>query len=172
MTTLIPKTSPPFCHEWQRVSNSSSNVVVIKRASILILIIIIVVGVIIIVLVLKCIWRRKGRLYEATKLNLPTSNTADTGFHLIQLSSECIKASIHALKLRHDRLEGYTTHRWRRCECGRSARSRKSHCLYPWPLRLKLGLAPSDGSSVYGTHNHKMRRLGIGDKKNGEKASW
>ena len=38
-------------------------------------------------------------------------------------------------------------------------------CLCPWPFRSKLGLAPSNGSNVYGTHNHKMRRLGIGDRK-------
>ena len=30
---------------------------------------------------------------------------------------------------------------------------------------MKLGLAPSNGSSVYGTHNGKVCRLWIGDKK-------
>ena len=36
-------------------------------------------------------------------------------------------------------------------------------CL--WLFRLKLGLTPSDSSSVYGTHDRKMRRLGIRDRK-------
>ena len=39
MTTLIPKTTPPFCQEWQRASISSSHHIVTGRASILILII-------------------------------------------------------------------------------------------------------------------------------------
>ena len=65
MTTLIPKTTSPFCHKWQRVSNSSNHLAITGRASILILIIIIIiVRVTIIVLVLKCLWRRRGRLYK------------------------------------------------------------------------------------------------------------
>ena len=63
----------------------------------LILIIITVVGVTIIIFILKCLWRRRGRLYEAIKVNLPLSNTANTGVYLTQLIIECVKANIHAL---------------------------------------------------------------------------
>ena len=42
-------------------------------------------------------------------VSLPSGNTANTSVHLIQLSSECIKASIHALKLRHDRIKSHTS---------------------------------------------------------------
>ena len=107
MTTLIPKTTPPFCHEWQRVSNSSSHRVVTGRASILILILIIimVVGVTIIVLVLKCLWRKRGRRHEATKASLPSSNTVDMSVHLTQLITKCVKVSIHVLN-RNDNRSG------------------------------------------------------------------
>ena len=140
MTTLISITTPHFCHEWQRVSKSSSYLIVTGKASILILIliIIIVVKVTIIVFVLRCLWRRRGRLYEATKASLPSSNTADTGVHLTQLITKCVKASIHALQLRHDRLEGHTTCRWRRCGCGRSKRSWRSRRLNLWLPWSKL----------------------------------
>ena len=85
---------------------SSRHLVSAERASISILIIIIVVGAII---VLGCLERRRERLYKATKASLPSSNTADTGVHLIQLSRECIKMSIHALKWRHNRVQSYTS---------------------------------------------------------------
>ena len=97
MTTLISKTTSPFCHKWQRVRVSSRHLIIVGRASISILIIIIIVGVII---VLGCLGRRRGRLHKTTKVSLPSSNMTDTGVHLIHLSSECIKAIIYALKLR------------------------------------------------------------------------
>ena len=100
-----------------------------------------------------------GRLYKATKASLPSSNTTDTGVHLTQLITECVKASIHALKLCQDDLKGHTTRRWRRSE-----RSRRSHLLNLWPLRLKLGLALSKGSSIYGTHRGEVCRLRIGNR--------
>ena len=159
ITTLIPKLLHFFYHEWQRVSKSSNHLIVTGWASILILILIIII------VILRCLWRRRGRLYEATKASLPSSNTTDTGVHLTQLITECVKASIHALQLRHDRLESHTTHGWRRCECGRSGRSQRSCCLCLWPLQSKLGLAPSDNSNIYGTHNRKVCRLWIGDRK-------
>ena len=62
-----------------------------------------------IVLIPKSLWIKRGRRNEATKVSLSFSNTTDVGVHLIHLSSECIKASIHALKLHHDCLEGHTT---------------------------------------------------------------
>ena len=37
--------------------------------------------------------------------------TADTDVHLMQLSRECIKVSINALKLRDDCIKGHTSHR-------------------------------------------------------------
>ena len=167
MTTFIPKTTLPFFHEWQRAINSSGHLIVTGRASNLILIIIIVVGITIIVLVLRCLWRRRGRRHETIKASLSMSNMVDTGVHLTQLIIECVKASIHALKLRHDRLEGHTTHRWR-SGCRWSGRSWRSHRFSSWPLRSKLGLAPSNGSSIYGIHSRKVCRLKIGDRKNAE----
>ena len=83
---------------------SSRHLISAGRASISILIIIVVVGVVIVLECLRCLGRRKGRLYKATKVSLPSSNMADTGVHLIQLSKKCTKASIHALKLHHDRV--------------------------------------------------------------------
>ena len=165
MTTLISKTILPFCHERQRISKSSSHLLIIGQANILIPIIIIIIRVTIIVLVLRCLLRRRGRLYEATKVSLPSSNTVDMGVHLTQLIIECVKVSIHALQLRHDHLEGHTTCWWRRCRCGKSGRSRRSHCLCQWLFRSKLGLVSSDSSSIYGTHDRKMRTLGIRDIK-------
>ena len=127
MTTFISKTTSPFCHKWQRVRVSFKHLVSVGKASISILIIIvIVVGVII---VLGCLGRRRGRLHKATKVSLPFSNTANMGVHLIHLSSECIKASIHALKLRHDRIKSHTSRRRRGSRGGWSWKSGRS-C---WP---------------------------------------
>ena len=129
MNTLITKTTPPFCLEWQRVRVSSRHFVSAGRASISIFIIIVVIGVVIILECLRCLGRRRGRLHKATKESLLSSNVADMGVHLIQLSRECIKASIHALKLRHDRIQSHTS-----CWSGRSCRTGP-----PW---MKLRLAP------------------------------
>ena len=69
----------------------SSHLLVTGRASILILILIniTITGVTIIVLLLKCLWRRRGKRYETTKVILSLCNTTNMGVHLIQLSSEC-----------------------------------------------------------------------------------
>ena len=96
MTTLISKTTSPFCHERQRLRVLSGHLVNTGRASISILIIIIVVGVII---VLGFLGRRRGRLHKATKASLPLGNMADMDVHMTQLITEIVKASIHALKL-------------------------------------------------------------------------
>ena len=88
---------------------SSRHLVSTGRASTSILIIIVIVEVVIILGCLKCLKRRKGRLYKATKARLPSSSTADTGVHLIQLSKECIKVSIQALKLHHDCIQSHTS---------------------------------------------------------------
>ena len=95
MTTLITKTISLFCHEWQRVRVSTRHLISAGRASISILTIIIVVRAIVVLGCLKCLKRRKGRLHKVTKASLPSGNTVDTGVHLIQLSRECIKTSIH-----------------------------------------------------------------------------
>ena len=110
MTNLITKTTPPFCHEWQKVRVSSRHLVNARRASISILIIVVFVGVVIVLRCLRCLGRRRGRLHKATKESPSSSNTANTGVHLIQLNRKCIKASIHALKLRHDRIQSHTSH--------------------------------------------------------------
>ena len=142
MTTFISKTTPSFCHEWQMVSISSRHLVIAGWASISILIIIIVVGVI--VIILGCLGRRRGRLYKATKASLLFGNTTDTGVHLIQLNRECIKASIHALKLRHDRIKSHTTRWGRRSRGGWSWRSGRSCRLCLGPLWSELRLARSN----------------------------
>ena len=90
MATLIFKTTSSFCHEWQMVSISSRHPVIAGWASISIIIIIIVIEVI--VIILGCLGRKRGRLHEATKVSLPSSNMVDTGVHLIQLITESIKA--------------------------------------------------------------------------------
>ena len=41
----------------------------------------------------------------------------------------------------------------------------RSHRHGPWPLRLKLGLALSNGHRVNGTHHGELKRLGIGDRR-------
>ena len=165
MTTLIIKTTPPFRHEWQRVKVSRRHFVKVGRASISTLIIIVGVGVIII-LVLRCLGchgRKRGRLDKATKASLPSSNTANTGVRLIQLSKECIKESIHALKLLHDRIKGHTSCWSRESGGGWSWRSGRSyHIGLP---RTKLHLAPFNGSGVNGTHNGELVRNGKRNKK-------
>ena len=163
MTTLIPKTTSPFCHEWQKASNSSIHLVVTERASIRIFMLIII-EVTIIILVLKCLWRRRGRCHKATKASLSSCNTTDISVHLTQLITKCVKASIHALKLHHDRLESHTRRR-RRSGWRWSRRCRRSHHLSSWPLWSKLGLVPSNSRCVYSTHNREVCRLKIGDRK-------
>ena len=81
--------------------------------------------------------------------------------HLINKS---VKASIHVLKLRHDRFESHTTRGRRRSEGGRSGMGQRSRRLDPWPLQSKLGLAPSNRHRTYGTHNDEVRRLEIKDR--------
>ena len=161
MTTFISKTTSHFCHQWQRVRVSSRHFISTGRDSISILIIIIVVGVIII---LGCLGRRGGRLYKATKVSLPSSNTTNMGVHLIHLSRECIKASIHALKLRHDRIKGHNSHKRRR--------SRGGWSFWPGSPRTKLRFALFNGSSIYSTHNVEMVGQGKREQKNGIKSSW
>ena len=164
MTTLISKLLPFFCHEWQRVSTSSRHLIIIGRASTIILISIITVGAII-TLILKSRWRWRRNNSETTHVGLSLCNTTNTGVHLTQLITKCVKVSIHAHKLCHDGLKSHSTHRSRRSEGGWSGRRWRSRHLYlgpPWP---KLCLAPSDNSSIYGTHNHEVMRLGKGDRK-------
>ena len=113
----------------------SSQLIITGRASILISNSInITTKVTTIVLVLRCLGRRRRRLYEATKASLSSSNMTDMGVHLIQLSSECIKASIHALKLRHDRIKSHTSRRRRGSKDGQSWRSGRS--CRPGPPRM------------------------------------
>ena len=154
MTTLISKITSPFCHEWQRVRVSSRHLVSTGRASISILIIIIILG---------CLGRRRGRLHKATKASLLSGNTADMGVHLIHLSSECIKARIHALKLCHDHIKGYTSRKRRGSRDGWSWRSGRSYRLEP--PRTKLHLASFNGNGIYSTHNMEVVEQGKGNRK-------
>ena len=164
MTTLISKTISPFCHEWQRVSTSSRHLIITGQASTIILIHIITARAIV-TLILRSQWRWRRSNSETTHGSLSSCNTTNTGVHLTQLITECVKASIHAHKLCHDGLKCHSTRKRRRSGCGWSSRSWRSCRLYSRPPRSKLCLAPSNGSCIYGTHNCEVRRLKKGDKK-------
>ena len=126
MTTLISKITSPFCHEWKRIKVSSRNL--IGRASISIIIIF--------SLRIRSHWRRwrKSLRSEATYDRLPPCNTTDTNVHLIQLCRECIKASIHTLKLHHDVSKGHIIRRRGRSKCGWSrSRWRRTGGKSCWP---------------------------------------
>ena len=96
---------------------------------------------------------------------MSSCNTTDTGVHLTQLITECVKVSIHALKLCHDHLKSHTTHRRRRSKYGWSGRCRRRDRLGPWPLQSKLGFALLNGHCVYGTHDREVCRLKIEDRR-------
>ena len=163
------KTTPPFCHELQRVSTSSRHFIITGRASILILISIITVGAIV-TLILGSRWRWRRSNNEITHDSLLLCDATNTGVHLTQLITDSVKPSIRAHKLCHDGLKCHSTLRRRRSGGGWSGRSWRSCCLYLGLPRPKLCRAPSNGSSVYGssiygTYHRKMRRLGIRDGK-------
>ena len=162
MTTLIIKTTPPLCHEWQMVRVSSRHFVITGWASISI---ILIIGRINTVgpITLICKGHRSGRCGVIAHLSLASSNTANTGVHLTQLITESVEVSIHVLKLRHDVLEchfarrrGGSGCRWSR-RSGRSCRTR--------PPRLKLHLASFNNSVVNDTHNGEVVGLGKRNKK-------
>ena len=48
---------------------------------------------------------KKRRSNETTHDSLSSCNTTNTGVHLTQLITKSVKASIHVLKLHHDRIE-------------------------------------------------------------------
>ena len=68
----------------------------------------------------------------------------------------------------HDGLESHSTSR-RRSGGGWSGRSRRSRRLGSWPLQSKLSLTPSNSRCIYGTHDRKVWRLRIGDRRMVEK---
>ena len=74
------------------------HLIITGRASILIIITIITI------LICRSLRRRTRTSGETTEVSLSSCYTIDTGVHLIQLISESVKASIHAMKLRHDGL--------------------------------------------------------------------
>ena len=121
--TLISKTTPHFCHKWQRIRVSSRHL--ISRASISIIIIrsIIVITTIIILIFrikIRSHWRRWRRSLRSKIAHdrQPSSNTIDTSVRLLQLCRECIKASIHALKLCQDVSWGHIAYGRGRSRCG------------------------------------------------------
>ena len=125
-----------------------------ERADILILILILIIIITInSILIPRSLWRRRWRSNKATKVILSLCNTTNMGVHLIQLSSESIKVSIHALKLCHDCLKSHTTRRRRMIGGGRNGRGWRIHHLGLRPLRSKLGLAPPNRHYVDGTHD-------------------
>ena len=143
------------------------HLIIIGRANILILII----STNIAILICRSLQIRRGRSGETTEVSLSSWNTIDTGVHLTQLITESIKASIHALKLRHDGLKSHTTIWGRRSRGGRNSRNCTISCLRPWLLRSKLGLTPPNRSCTNGTYNGEVGELGIGIKKNGKEST-
>jgi len=88
------------------------------------------------------------------------------GVHLTQLISENVKVSIHALKLRHDDLQGHITRcRRRRSKGGRNNKNYRTGRLHTWQLWSKLSLAPSNRTSIDDTHHGEVKRVRNGDGK-------
>ena len=100
-----------------------------------------------------------------TKASLLSCYMINTGVHLTQLISESVKLSIHALKLRHNVLQGHITSQGRRSKGGRNNRSCRTGRLYKWPLWSKLSLTLSNRTSVDDTHGGVVRRNRNGDGK-------
>ena len=98
-----------------------------------------------------------------TKASLLSFYTINTSVHLTQLISESVKASVHALKLRHDGLQGHITSRGRRSRGGRNSRSCRTSRLHTWPFRSKLSLTLSKRTGVNDTDGGVVRRYRNGD---------
>ena len=158
------KTTPPFCHKWQRVSISSRHLIITRWASTIVLISTITARAII-TLSLGSQWRWRRSNSETTHDSLLSCDTTNMGVHLTQLIIENVKASIHAHKLCHDGLKCHSICRRWRSGGGWSGRSWRSCSLCPVPLQSELCLALSNGSCIYGTYHWKVRSLGKGDRK-------
>ena len=131
------------------------HLIITRKASILIITIITILT----ILICQSLWRRRGRSGETTKASLSSCYTTDTGVHLTQLISESVKASIQALKLHHDSLQGHITSRGRRRRGGRNRRSCWTSRLHTWPLQSKLSLTSLNRTSVDGTHGGVVWRI-------------
>ena len=158
------KTTPPFCHKWQRVSISSRHLIITRWASTIVLISTITARAII-TLSLGSQWRWRRSNSETTHDSLLSCDTTNMGVHLTQLITKSVKASIHTHKLCHDGLKSHSTCRRQRSGGGRSGRSWRSYCLGLCLPRAKLGLTPSNSSGVNGTYNGEVIEHGIGDRK-------
>ena len=150
-TTLKPKTTPPFCHEWQRASHwevvISSSVEELASSSSTV-----------------ASGEEEGKGAKPAMRAYPSYS----GVHLTYLINEIVKTSIHPLKLCHDGLQGHTTSRGGKRNWGRrrNSRSCRIYSLHLWLLRSKLDLAPPNGTGADGTHNgEKRRERGIGMEK-------
>ena len=118
----IQNYSPFLSRVTKRVRVPSRHLIYIERASISIIIIILGISSIIIIIILNLRshqrrWRRSLRS-EAIHDCLPWCYTADTNVHLIQLSRECMKASLYALKLCHDVFKSHIARRRGGSRCG------------------------------------------------------
>ena len=123
-------------------------------------------------LIYRSLWRGRRRSNEAIKAKLSLWYTTDVGVHLTQLIRESVKTSTHALKLRHDSLEGHITSWGRRCRGGKSSWSSRTSKLHTRLLQSKLGLTPLNRTGVDGTHGGIIRRIRNGDGKNGKGSVW
>ena len=98
---------------------------------------------------------------------LPSSYAANTDIHLVQLCVECIKASIHVLKLCHDVSQRHITRGRRGSECV-SSRTRWSQMGGRCRILLsrpKLHLTTFYDNGIYGTYVSK----GVGHGRRDEK---
>ena len=166
MTTLISKTTPIFCHKWQRVRVSSRHL--IGRASISIIIIrsIIVITISsILILRIKSHGRRWWRSSLRSKLPMVACRLVMrltwtfTWYNFVE--------SVHALKLRHDVSQRHITRRRRGSGCG-SSRMRGSRMGGRCRILLsrhKLCLTTFYGSGIYGTHESERVICGRRDGK-------
>ena len=167
----MSKTTPPFCHEWQRVKVSSRHL--IDRASISIIIIrSIIVIIIIISLILKIRsygrrWWRGSLRSKSAHGRLLSSNEANTNIHLIQLYGKCNESNIHALKLRHDVSQRHIAQGRRGSGCGSSKTkwSRPRGRCRILLSRPKLRLTLFYGSGICGTYEGEGVERGKRDGK-------
>ena len=142
-------------------SSRGHHLIITRRASILILISIVIT--IIAILICRSLRRRRRKRGETTEASLSSCNTK--GVHLTQLITKSVKASIHALKLRHDGLEGHTTTQRRKSKGGRNSGGWRIGCLHLRPLQSKLGLTLPNRSCADGTHEGVIGRIKNRDRK-------
>ena len=115
-------------------------------------------------IIMRGLWRRRGRRSIANHTSLFTGNATDSSVNLTHLICETVKTttkvSLHLLKLCHDGLEGHTTSRRSRRSRGKgwNNKSYRISRLHSWPFWSKLGLTSPDRTSTDSTHDDEKRK--------------